>query len=232
MQQIIQNVYALQSPPIGRVYLLDDADGSTLIDASVDAAAPRILRELAQAQRPPSSIKRILITHAHPDHIGALAALQQASGAIVYASAADRPVITREIPLPKPPDSALSPLGRMIRANETWLGPAPVDRIVSDGEILPEVFGGIQVIATPGHTEGHVSYWLPNQRLLFTGDVVLHMFGLGLPVSFFTYNMNESIRSLQKIAQLQPEVLCFGHGLPLMQQTAQRLAAFAQKVSR
>ena len=106
----------------------------------------------------------------------------------------------------------------------------PVDRIVGEGDKLPEVMGGLEVLATPGHTYGHLTFWQPEQRIAFCGDVIMRMFGLTLPFAAFTVDMEENKRSIRRLAELDAKMICFGHGKPLMTQTAQTIRAFARKV--
>jgi glyoxylase-like metal-dependent hydrolase (beta-lactamase superfamily II) len=105
-----------------------------------------------------------------------------------------------------------------------------VDREVQDGETLPEVLGGLTVVATPGHAPGHLAFWQPALRLLFCGDVIFRLPNLRLPYSFFTVDMEENKRSIRRVAALEPAIVCFGHGRPLRQNTAAAIHAFAQKV--
>ena len=101
--------------------------------------------------------------------------------------------------------------------------------MVEAGEVLP-VLGGLQVLFTPGHSPGHVSYWQPAQGVLFCGDVVMRVPTLRPPIAAFTVDMAENQRSLKRLVDLAPRVVCFGHGQPLTDNTAERLRAYARKV--
>lgn len=230
MRQIVPGLYWLPGMRVGRVYLIEDPDGLTLIDTSIAPSGAQILRQVQALGRRPTDIRRILITHAHPDHIGGLPAVRQASGAQVIASAAERPVLEGRIPVPRPPDEALGPLARRMRPPETMLTPTPVDREVQDGELIAEVLGGLQVIATPGHAPGHLAFWQPQRRILFCGDAIMRLLGLRLPFPFFTVDMAENKRSIRRIAELDAAIVCFGHGGPLTRDTPQTIRAFARRV--
>ncbi len=222
MHQIIENIYTLTGLPAGRVYCLVDSDGLTLIDASITPAGKRILRQIAAHGYQPKDVKRILITHAHPDHVGALPYLKDTTGASVWSSALEKPVIQGEIAVPRPKSRLPIP--------DTKYKPVSVDRELNDGETLPEILGGLQVIFTPGHAPGHISFWHPEKRILFAGDVIFNIpRKMRLPIALFTVDMAENRRSIAKIAALEPKILCFGHGKPITQNTTEQLRIFAQK---
>lgn len=218
--------------PPGRVYLITEGDGLTLIDTSLSFAAGPILRQIRKLGYAPEAVRRILITHAHPDHIGALPALVHATGAEVWASRLERPVIEGAIPMMRPPAQDLRGLARLMAGGSPSLFPhVPVARMLRDGEVLDEVFGGLQVIATPGHAPGHLSFWHPERRALIVGDVMVHLpTRLMLPPAAFTYDMAENIRSIGRVARLEPHIACFGHGEPLLASTVKRIGDFAQRV--
>lgn len=172
MYKISEGVYTLQGLRVGRVYLIEGADGLTLIDASVEGAEGAIERELAQRSYTLKAIRRILITHAHPDHIGALAALVQASGATVYAHALEAPIIRGEQPPKYAPDYKDSLFNRSFSAllGIRGMPPSRVDRLIAEGDLLPEVLPDLQVIEAPGHAYGQVAFYSPERKLLFCGD--------------------------------------------------------------
>src|SRR5690349_17938914 len=76
MQRVIPNVYNLSNMLVGRVYVIRDPDGLTIIDTSIPGKAGAILDQITAYGGKPHNVKRILITHAHPDHVGSLRELQ------------------------------------------------------------------------------------------------------------------------------------------------------------
>ncbi|MFO7168944.1 MAG: MBL fold metallo-hydrolase [Chloroflexota bacterium] len=231
MQRIIPGVYRLRGLTLGNVYLIDEPAGMTLIDASIEQSGAKILKQIASLGRPLTDLKRILITHGHPDHVGALPEVQRATGAEVYASSIERPVIEGRVPIPRTPPEKLTGLARLLAPSETFVPGTPVHRELQDGEVLPEVLGGLTVVATPGHAPGHVAFWHPDRRLLFCGDVIFHVLGLRLPPTFFSVDMDENRRSVARLAQLEPAVVCFGHGQPLTEDAAAKIRRFAESVA-
>ena len=231
MKKVAPQVYRFSGLTAGNAYLIDDADGLTIIDTSIAPSGAKILKQITALGRQLSEVKRILITHAHPDHIGGLPEVQQATGAQVIASALEKPVIQGEMPIPRGPDDKKTGLARFISMPETTMPGTPVHRVVEDGEILPEVLGGLQVVATPGHAPGHLAWWQPAQRILFCGDTIFRLPNLRLPFSFFTVDMAENKRSIARLAALDADIVCFGHGKPLVENTAQSIRGFSAKVN-
>ncbi len=231
MQQIAPRLHTFSGLMVGRVYLIED-DGLTLIDTSIAPSGAKILSQIQAMGRKPSDVKRILITHAHPDHVGSLPELKAATGAQVWASAIERPVIEGKIPIPRPEKDKTTGIASVgVRPPSTTLTSIAVDREIGDGEILNEVMGGLQVIATPGHAPGHLAFWQPVQRILFCGDVIMRFaWGMQRPFSFLTVEMAENDRSMRRIAELDAAVICFGHGNPITQNTAETIRAFARKL--
>ncbi|NNJ12885.1 MBL fold metallo-hydrolase [Chloroflexales bacterium ZM16-3] len=231
MRRIVPGLYTFSRLPVGRVYLITEGDGLTLIDASISLAAGPILSQIRKLGFAATDVRRILITHAHPDHIGALPALVKATGAEVWASRLDRPVIEGAMPVIRPRDADLRGISRMMGGGAMLFPPVPVARELRDGEVLDDVFDGMQVLATPGHTPGHISFWHPERQLIILGDVIMHLpTRLVLPFAAFTYDMAENIRSIGRVARLEPHIVCFGHGSPMTASTVRRIGAFAQKV--
>lgn len=226
MKAIIPNVYTFTGLLMGRVYLITAPEGLVIVDAGLSNAAGPVLRQLAEAGHKPADVRWIVITHAHPDHVGALPALKRATGAKVVASELETPVIEGRMAVARPNAAAVkTPLH--LRMPETRFPPTPVDLTVRGGDVLP-VLDGLEVIETPGHAPGHIAFWLRGPNLMFCGDLVMNLPRLRLPFALFTVDMDENIQSIRKAAWLKPEILCFGHGQPL-HHAAQPLADFARQ---
>lgn len=166
MKEVVQGVYTFEGLMVGRVYLLEGGDGLTLIDASIGSAGNKILAQLRGAGHQPEDVKQILITHAHPDHVGSLKQLKEATRAMVVSSELEKPVIQGEMAVPRAPGG--------LRPPKTVYEQVEVDRVVEDGEVLEGVLGGLTAVFTPGHAPGHFSFWQPERRIIFTGDVIFN----------------------------------------------------------
>jgi glyoxylase-like metal-dependent hydrolase (beta-lactamase superfamily II) len=169
------------------VYVLDDGGVLTLIDAGLPADAPKVLAYLEQTGRTPQQVKRIVLTHRHGDHAGAVPALAAATGAKVYAHADEAAALSGQEGMP-----GIEPL--------------------SEGDVVP-VLGGLRAIGVPGHTTGHLCFYLPQRRVLFTGDSIINRGALSGPVPQYTADLSRAHASLrEKVANLEVETLCVAHG--------------------
>lgn len=220
MKQILPKLYFFTGLLLGHVYCIEDPDGLTIVDAGLGLAANRVLDQLRKWGKQPSDVKRILVTHAHPDHVGGLPALAKATGAQVICTLTEKPFTEGTKPV----------LRKGYKPAQPMAG-TPVGRTVEDGEVIAEVMGGLQVVATPGHTLGQAAFWQPQLGVLVCGDTMMNMIKLTLPFDAFTTDMKLARESVAKVAQLQPRVVCFGHGPVMMDNTAAKIGAFAKKVS-
>jgi len=144
---IIGNIYYVGTADLA-AYLIHTKDGDILIDGTLEQNVPLIERNIAALGFRVSDIKILLNSHAHYDHAAGLAALKHDSGATLYASAADAPILERGSISFGPTASDHFP-------------PVKVDRIVRDGETIE--LGGTKLTAhlTPGHTPGCTSWTMP-----------------------------------------------------------------------
>ncbi len=222
MKAIAQNFYTFEGLLAGRVYLIEDADGLTIIDGSVPPSTNNILKQIVGSGRRLTDIKRILLTHAHPDHVGALPELKAQSGGIIITSEIEKPIANGDIPSPAP-DS-------LIHVPAFTVKGITVDQTVNEGDVI-DAFGGLRVVAVPGHSLGQIAFYQPERKILIMGDTMMHLMGLRLPLAMATPDMDEAKRSIQKVAALDVEIACFGHGVPLTENTNATIRAFASKIS-
>lgn len=114
-----------------------------------------------------------------------------------------------------------------------WAGQGhKVERTIIENDMV----GNFRVLETPGHSAGHISLFREWDGVLIIGDVVTNMnlltttTGLRLPPNIFTSDQKQNIRSLQKLAELNPAVICFGHG-PVMRNINRKFEKFVAQCS-
>lgn len=197
------------------VYLITDSDGLTVIDSGMPGSAKGILTYIQKLGRQPSDLKRILLTHQHVDHIGGATELARQTGAEVWAHPLDTPAIEGKARREAPH----GPLGVVFRAVLLpRIQATSVARTLNDGETLPVLAasGGLQVVETPGHTRGHVSFYAPGRNILFPGDAYAHRSGgVRLPPNILNHDSDEARRSFKRLASLDVEASYPGHGTPM-----------------
>jgi glyoxylase-like metal-dependent hydrolase (beta-lactamase superfamily II) len=209
--EIIPNVHIIPGLVVN-TFLIVDADGLTLIDTGLSGDVRKILRYIAGLGRSPRDVKRILITHSDGDHVGGLAALQQASGARVYAHALEAQAIAAGHASRPLKVTGLLKLLMSLAAPMFKARPAQVDELAQDGQTLP-VLGGLRVVETPGHTPGHVSYFAPSVGILFVGDsLVSEKNGLRGSTGMNTWDQAQADESVRKQAALGAKIVCAAHG--------------------
>jgi glyoxylase-like metal-dependent hydrolase (beta-lactamase superfamily II) len=155
--------------------------------------------------------------------------MKEITSARVFAHGADAPYIDGRLPQPGPAQpewlgDTLAPLRSLWSTT-----PVTVDVEVRDGEELP-ILGGTWLLHTPGHTPGSVSVFIPNEGLVIVGDVLSNTYGLSLPSRAFTVDMIKEINSIKRVADLEFDKACFGHGLPLIRKARQAIANFAEVI--
>ena len=200
------------------VFLLESADGLVLIDTGFPGSDGAILKAMAQLGYTPERLAHIVLTHAHPDHIGSLAALKRATGAATWMHADDAPLVEQGRLRPVHPSPGLLPalLFKAMSRMPHRIEPASIDHRMSDGEVLP--FADLQVIHAPGHCRGQVVLLWPDGGTLIAADSCMHLLSLRVPL----VNEDASLarRSLRRIAALDFDIACFGHGRPIMANAA------------
>ena len=203
MKTITKGLHQLGlGPGVGlvNVFLLETTAGLVLIDTGFPGSADAILKAMAQLGYAPAQLAHIVLTHAHPDHIGSLAALKQATGAATWMHGEDASLAEQGIMRPVHPSPGLLPslLFKAMQRMPRTVEPAPIDRRIWDGNELP--FAGLLVIHAPGHCGGQIVLLWPERRLLIAADSCMHLVGLRVP--FVNENATRALRSLQRIGEL------------------------------
>ena len=163
-------------------------------------------------------LRRVVLTHGHEDHAGSAAAVREWGDVEVLAHRDDAAIVRGQRARPDPNlTPAEQPLFESVTATMPAIPPCPVDTELADGDIID--FGdGAQVVSTPGHTDGSIGIWLPAQSVLFTGDIIANGTS-GLLLGPFNIDRRRARESAAMLAQVPADVVGFGHGDPLADDT-------------
>ena len=207
-------------------YLVEDDTGLTLVDAGLPGFRGQLESVLRERGRALRDVDAVILTHAHVDHVGVAEAVRSA-GAPVYVHEADAEM-ARTAKTPKRERGFLP----YLRHPATWklLGvamraggvkPTKIAEVSTfSGDTVLEVPGRPQAIQTPGHSDGHVAFHLPDRGALLVGDALCTYNpltgrrGPQLMPGGFSISSAQAMESLDRIAGLGAAVLLPGHGEP------------------
>lgn len=210
-------------------YLLEEAENLTLIDCGMPKSAPAVIDCIQSLGYAPSQLKQVLITHADIDHVGSLAELCQLTGAQAYASRPESQRLVSGKFFRSPRQVAL--VAGLLKRLFSKLYPqkaVPAERlqVLELGQVLP-CWGGLQVVDSSGHVEGHLAFYQPERGILFVGDALNARSGhLALTPGRVTENRVKAVESLKRLKDLQPKAVYCGHGSISGAQAAAELAEF------
>jgi glyoxylase-like metal-dependent hydrolase (beta-lactamase superfamily II) len=211
-------------------YLVREDDGLTLVDTGMWGAKAI----LAAAAKQGAPIRRIVLTHAHADHVGTLDALHAAlPDAEVLISARDARPLAGD---------------RSVDADESGTKKLPggwktcttkPSGLLSPGDRV----GSLEVVAAPGHTPGHIAFLDTRDRALIAGDAFqtrggIAVSGIVRPLfpfpAFGTWDLPSALRTAVELRALDPSLLTVGHGNALVKPASamdQAIAAAERKLT-
>lgn len=220
MRKISDRVYQITLGPVN-AFVIDD-NGLTLIDTGYSGSADRIFKSIVKAGKNPKDIKRIILTHLHPDHAGSAAEIIRRLNVPLLAHELDADLIEkgaggRASKIISPGFLNWLVFHLFIKRAPMATEPAQVDQRLSDNDVL-DIAGGIQVIHTPGHSKGHIALLLKEEGLLIAGDICANFIGLELSTIYEDIDVAKG--SLKKVADLNFDKAVFGHGFPIKRQAS------------
>lgn len=223
LNRIAPKVYQISLIPRNSIncYVIE----GVLVDSGIRSSYSAIKKAI---QKVP--VYQHVLTHAHADHQGC----------------SDQICAEFEIPLICHPNEVFRTETGMVTKDyptpqhwiakfqqKYWAGQGhKVDRTIIENDRI----GNFRVIESPGHSAGHISLFRERDGVLIIGDAAINMnllttaTGLRLPPNIFTSDQQQNIKSLQKLAKLNPAIICFGHG-PVMRNTDREFERFVAKYS-
>jgi glyoxylase-like metal-dependent hydrolase (beta-lactamase superfamily II) len=190
-------------------YLVEEEDGLTLIDAALPYSMKGIFKAAKAIGKP---ITRIVLTHAHEDHVGALDRIKEEfPGVPVYISVRDNRIMNGDTSLDEHEDQTPIkggvPKKLKTRANV----------LLKEGDLV----GSLAAIETPGHTPGSMSFIDTRTKALVAGDAYQTRGGIAVAgdimpwfpfPAFGTWSKETSLASAKKLVDYKPKLLAVGHG--------------------
>lgn len=256
MTQITPNIHSIDGLDIlfpgHKVvpYLLREDDKDlTLIDTCYIKELPKLESYVVNAGYKMSDIKRIILTHVHSDHAQAANEVKRrtstsayddaAGGAKIYAHWIDSDYLAHTPSYHGPPDIkiyrelfqeyGLNTEDVIKKFGKLDVDPIIVDKKLSDGDMIKS----LKVIHTPGHTPGHISLYLEDQRMLFGADLLWNIEasggGLVIPPAYFTLDQVTAAVSVRRVSQLNFDKLLLAHQDSPILENAQKAVQDAAK---
>lgn len=205
-------------------YLVEEEDGLTLVDTMLPFTTKKILQAARATGKP---VKRIALTHGHGDHVGGLDKLVAELGDVeVIISGRDAKLLRKDTS-PEPGEPADAKLKGSVPGTKTQ-----ATRLVEDGDTI----GSLQVVASPGHTPGHVAFFDPRDGTLIAGDAYSTIGGVATAarlkapfpvIALVAWHRASGLESAQRLRDLDPSSLAVGHGKVVRSPTAEMDKALA-----
>lgn len=197
---------------VDEIFLLDGAgidanvyciNGEVLVDAGSGLFLEETLEQMDKYDIDKNEIEKIVLTHEHFDHTGAAKKLKEETGAKIIAYKGAK--MDAEENLSELYEEEINP-------GDEKFEPPEVDEYLEEGDVIKTEEHEFEILHTPGHSPGHISLWSDEGKILIAGDLIF-IDGFGrtdIPGG----NEEDMEESLQRIKDMDIEVLLPGHGTP------------------
>lgn len=224
--QIRPNIFILDFK-IAQAFIITFENNWILVDTGLESSGKYIIKKANKLfnGKPP---KCIILTHGHFDHIGSIKQLIEKWDVAVYAHCNEIPYLNGQKDYKKPDPS----VGGGLVSKMSFSFPHEGINIKNNLLPLPDDFSipylkNWKWLHTPGHTEGHISLFDEEEKILIAGDaftsltqeslfsVITKKENINTPPKYFTTNWDDAFNSIKKIRELKPNLALLSHGKPI-----------------
>jgi glyoxylase-like metal-dependent hydrolase (beta-lactamase superfamily II) len=221
--------------------LLRHGRETVLVDCGYGGFLPLLEEAMASYKLSLQDLTGMIITHHDIDHMGAAAELKERYPSVkIYSSPIEKPYIDGEQKslrlqqaedlypcLPEEQKEGAEQFRQLLKSMRA----VAVDGVLQPGEEVP-FLPGVQVMATPGHMPGHISLYIPGQKILIAADAVVCENGrLDIANPHYTLDLPAAISSIQQLQQLHIDTLVCYHGGVLCEGVQESLRELAARYS-
>jgi glyoxylase-like metal-dependent hydrolase (beta-lactamase superfamily II) len=208
-----------------------------LVDCGYEETFLEFITELSKLGVDLDDLHAILISHDDIDHIGALRLFKDKNpNLIIYSSEIEEPSISGKIKSERLEQAEQSLLA-LPQEYKAWalqfinqlksIKRIEVDATLKNNEIIDDE---VEVIFTPGHTKGHISFYIPSEKTVIANDaLVIEEENFDIANPMFTLDMCQAIKSVELIKEVQPEIIICYHGGIAKDNISQKLTELIAK---